>query len=87
MLTNSKNQGPYDDRRHNGPDISLPQISNSSKHHGNQNPSYNEGNSVGRPYAYKSNIDQQNTAMIAKLMSRKKSYERMMKVDEGNGGQ
>lgn len=91
MLPNggqSKQVGPYDDRRSQGPDISLPQISNSSKHHqvvggGPNNQSYNEANSVGRQYAYKSNIDQQNTAMIAKLMSRKKSYERMMKVDDG----
>lgn len=38
--------------------------------------------SGGRQYAYKTPIDQQNSAMIAKLMSRKKSYERMMNVEE-----
>ena len=36
----------------------------------------------GRSYAYKSTIDQQNSAMIAKLMSRKKSYERIMKLED-----
>ena len=33
-------------------------------------------------------MDQQNSAMISKLMSRKKSYERMMNIEDtiGNGG-
>ena len=43
-----------------------------------------QGSSLGRHYAYKSAIDSQNTAMIAKLMSRKKSYERMMSIDDNN---
>ena len=40
-------------------------------------------NSIQRAgvYNYKSTIDQQNSAMISKLMSRKKSYERMMAPD------
>jgi len=33
-------------------------------------------------YHYKSSIDNQNQAMIQKLMTRKKSYERMMKLDD-----
>ena len=42
------------------------------------------GSSLGRHYAYKSAIDSQNSAMIAKLMSRKKSYERMMSIEENS---
>ena len=87
MLPNHNVQGkigPYDDRRHAG-DLSLPEISGTGKGGGSHLAMYNDGGvqSVGRPYAYKSTIDNQNSAMIAKLMSRKKSYERIMKLDEG----
>jgi len=41
---------------------------------------------MGRPYVYKSTIDQQNSAMIAKLMSRKKSYERIMRLEDNLQG-
>ena len=85
MLPNHNVQGkigPYDDRRHQ--DLSLPEIQGSNKA-GSHLQMYNDvgGQSVGRPYAYKSTIDNQNSAMIAKLMSRKKSYERIMKLDDG----
>ena len=71
MLPNHNVQGkigPYDRN-----DVSLPQISAPQKiFHMNDL-------SGGRGYAYKSPIDQQNSAMITKLLNRKKSYERMMK--------
>jgi hypothetical protein len=67
-------------RRHGGDraesGIQLPEI------RGGSQASINYGDNRG--YHYKSGIDQQNNAMISKLMSRKKSYERMMNVDPGN---
>ena len=52
--------GPYDHEhmhsRH-GNDISLPDISSSTKNAQHYNSYDNQGGSVGRPYAYKSNID------------------------------
>ena len=67
--------GPYENRSRHGGEIQLPEIQGSKN-------SYGDAQSVGRPYNYKSTIDQQNSAMISKLMSRKKSYERMMKIEE-----
>lgn len=39
----------------------------------------------GRPYQYKSTLENQNSAMISKLLSRKRSYERMMQVNDPPG--
>ena len=67
--------GPYDDVRRQGNGdggIQLPEIRGGSQ----ANIDYGS-----RGYSYKSGIDQQNNAMISKLMSRKKSYERMMNID------
>lgn len=71
------NVGPYDEQRRVGSidAIQLPEIQS------NKISNY-ESNSRGGVYNYKSTIDQQNSAMISKLMSRKKSYERMMSVNE-----
>lgn len=71
---------PYDNPRH-GDSVQLPEIRSSS--HVNHYDSHPIG-SGAHGYHYKSNIDNANQAMIQKLMSRKKSYERMMKVDDGS---
>jgi hypothetical protein len=36
---------------------------------------------IGDPYPYKSIIDQQNSIMISKLLSVKKSYDKLQRVD------
>lgn len=66
---------PYDDRRGSSNDhVQLPDI------YGNVN-----GSALGRPYPF-TNATEQNNVMITKLLNRKKSYERMMRVEDGNGG-
>ena len=75
--------GPYEEQRRIGSidAIQLPEIQSSKN--GNQPYDNSVNNSRGGVYNYKSTIDQQNSAMISKLMSRKKSYERMMIGNEG----
>lgn len=71
----------YDERRAPSNDgLSLPELpnKNSNQYHSNHN--------LGRAYPYKSSMEQQNSAMIQKLMTRKKSYERMMKLEDVSGG-
>ena len=72
--------GPYDDARRHGVDsgIQLPEI------RGGQSSVDYASRGANSGYHYKSGIDQQNNAMISKLMSRKKSYERMMNIDNSN---
>ena len=79
--------GPYEEQRRVGSidAIQLPEIQ--SNKHANQGLPYDNNMSNGRGvYNYKSTIDQQNSAMISKLMSRKKSYERMMVGNDGQSG-
>ena len=85
MLPNHNVQGKigqYDRGNHEGANIMLPEIPGGySKHLANQHKVAYDGG-----YHFKTNIDQQNSAMLAKLMSRKKSYERLMRNgDEGSG--
>ena len=77
FLNNAHEQGkvgPYDDRRHQQ-HIYIDRFSR-------KDIALPEIQGA-RGYAYKSAIDQQNSAMLAKLMTRKKSYERMMKYEDG----
>lgn len=67
---------PYDDRRGSSNDhVVLPDI------YGNVNSSQ-----IGRPYPFTNNAAEQSNVMITKLLNRKKSYERMMRVEEGGNG-
>lgn len=64
-------QSPYEERRGVSNDhVSLPDIYNANAPR------------IGQPYPYKSTLDQQNSAMINKLLNRKKSYERMMRAGD-----
>ena len=89
MLPNHNVQGKigqYDRGYHDGANIMLPEIPGGySKHVASQHKvAYDAGQQRG--YHFKSNIDQQNSAMLAKLMSRKKSYERLMRNGDDTGG-
>lgn len=79
---------PYEDiaKRGSSESLQLPelanqrQISSYQQHVGSI--SYQGLSHINRGYPYRSPMDHSNSAMIAKLMARKRSYERMMHIDD-----